>query len=88
MNRIENAGQVKTGYSVKSGTNSEEKSREWVRFCIYADKIQEKKPRMTKQKAETGEKKNKETQPEETKNREMKNRLMAGSPKKTKKQMK
>ena len=25
MNRIENAGQVKTGYSVKSGTNPEEK---------------------------------------------------------------
>ena len=39
-------------------------------------------------KAETGETKNKETQPEETKNRGNENRLMAGSPEKTKKQMK
>ena len=61
MNRIENAGQVKTGYSVKSGTNSEEKVGNGSDFASMLTKY--------KKKAETGETKNKETQPEETKNR-------------------
>ena len=71
MNRIENAGQVKTGYSVKSGTNSEEKVENGSDFASMLTKYQKKAAQNDEtKKAETGETKNKETQPEETKNRE------------------
>ena len=70
MNRIENAGQVKTGYSVKSGTNSEEKVGNGSDFASMLTKYQKKAAQDDEtKKAETGETKNKETQPEETKNR-------------------
>ena len=70
MNRIENAGQVKTGYSVKSGTNSEEKVENGSDFASMLTKYQKKAAQNDEtKKAETGETKNKETQPEETKNR-------------------
>ena len=71
MNRIENAGQVKTGYSVKSGTNSEEKVGNGSDFASMLTKYKKKAAQDDEtKKAETGETKNKETQPEETKNRE------------------
>ena len=70
MNRIENAGQVKTGYSVKSGTNSEEKVGNGSDFASMLTKYKKKAAQDDEtKKAETGETKNKETQSEETKNR-------------------
>lgn len=42
MNRIENAGQVKTGYSVKSGTNSEEKVGNGSDFASMLTKYKKK----------------------------------------------
>ena len=70
MSRIENTGQVKTGYSVKSGTNSEEKVGNGSDFASMLTKYQKKAAQDDEtKKAETGETKNKETQPEETKNR-------------------
>ena len=70
MNRIENAGQVKTGYSVKSGTNPEEKVENGSDFASMLTKYKKKAAQDDEtKKAETGETKNKETQPEETKNR-------------------
>ena len=70
MNRIENTGQVKTGYSVKSGTNSEEKVGNGSDFASMLTKYKKKAAQDDEtKKAETGETKNKETQPEETKNR-------------------
>ena len=69
MNRIENAGQIKTGYSVKSGTNSEEKVGNGSDFASMLTKYKKKAAQDDEtKKAETGETKNKETQPEETKN--------------------
>ena len=71
MSRIENTGQVKTGYSVKSGTNSEEKVGNGSDFASMLTKYKKKAAQDDEtKKAETGETKNKETQPEETKNRE------------------
>lgn len=71
MSRIENTGQIKTGYSVKSGTNSEEKVENGSDFASMLTKYQKKAAQNDEtKKAETGETKNKETQPEETKNRE------------------
>ena len=71
MNRIENTGQIKTGYSVKSGTNSEEKVGNGSDFASMLTKYKKKAAQDDEtKKAETGETKNKETQPEETKNRE------------------
>ena len=71
MSRIENTGQIKTGYSVKSGTNSEEKVENGSDFASMLTKYQKKAAQDDEtKKAETGETKNKETQPEETKNRE------------------
>lgn len=70
MNRIENTGQVKTGYSVKSGTNPEEKVENGSDFASMLTKYKKKAAQDDEtKKAETGETKNKETQPEETKNR-------------------
>ena len=70
MNRIENTGQIKTGYSVKSGTNSEEKVGNGSDFASMLTKYKKKAAQDDEtKKAETGETKNKETQPEETKNR-------------------
>ena len=70
MSRIENTGQVKTGYSVKSGTNSEEKVGNGSDFASMLTKYKKKAAQDDEtKKAETGETKNKETQPEETKNR-------------------
>ena len=70
MSRIENTGQIKTGYSVKSGTNSEEKEGNGSDFASMLTKYQKKAAQNDEtKKAETGETKNKETQPEETKNR-------------------
>lgn len=71
MSRIENTGQIKTGYSVKSGTNSEEKVGNGSDFASMLTKYKKKAAQDDEtKKAETGETKNKETQPEETKNRE------------------
>ena len=71
MNRIENTGQIKTGYSVKSGTNPEEKVGNGSDFASMLTKYKKKAAQDDEtKKAETGETKNKETQPEETKNRE------------------
>ena len=71
MNRIENTGQIKTGYSVKSGTNPEEKEENGSDFASMLTKYKKKAAQDDEtKKAETGETKNKETQPEETKNRE------------------
>ena len=71
MNRIENTGQIKTGYSVKSGTNPEEKVENGSDFASMLTKYKKKAAQDDEtKKAETGETKNKETQPEETKNRE------------------
>ena len=71
MSRIENTGQIKTGYSVKSGTNPEEKVENGSDFASMLTKYQKKAAQNDEtKKAETGETKNKETQPEETKNRE------------------
>ena len=70
MSRIENTGQIKTGYSVKSGTNSEEKVENGSDFASMLTKYQKKAAQNDEtKKAETGETKNNETQPEETKNR-------------------
>lgn len=70
MSRIENTGQIKTGYSVKSGTNPEEKVENGADFASMLTKYQKKAAQNDEtKKAETGETKNKETQPEETKNR-------------------
>ena len=70
MSRIENTGQIKTGYSVKSGMNSEEKVENGSDFASMLTKYQKKAAQNDEtKKAETGETKNKETQPEETKNR-------------------
>ena len=89
MSRIENTSQIKTGYSVKSGTNPEEKVENGSDFASMLTKYKKKAAQDDEtKKAETGETKNKETQPEEPKTGEMKNRLMAGSPEKTKKQLK
>lgn len=69
MSRIENTGQIKTGYSVKSGTNSEEKVGNGSDFASMLTKYKKKAAQDDEtKKAETGETKNKETQPEETKN--------------------
>ena len=74
MSRIENTGQIKTGYSVKSGTNPEEKVENGSDFASMLTKYKKKAAQDDEtKKAETGE---------------MKNRLMAGSPEKTKKQLK
>ena len=71
MSRIENTSQIKTGYSVKSGTNPEEKVENGSDFASMLTKYQKKAAQDDEtKKAETGETKNKETQPEETKNRE------------------
>ena len=70
MSRIENTGQIKTGYSVKSGTNPEEKVENGSDFASMLTKYKKKEAQDDEtKKAETGETKNKETQPEETKNR-------------------
>ena len=70
MSRIENTSQIKTGYSVKSGTNSEEKVENGSDFASMLTKYKKKAAQDDEtKKAETGETKNKETQPEETKNR-------------------
>ena len=70
MSRIENTGQIKTGYSVKSGTNPEEKVENGSDFASMLTKYKKKAAQdVETKKAETGETKNKETQPEETKNR-------------------
>ena len=71
MNRIENTGQIKTGYSVKSGTNPEEKVENGADFASMLTKYKKKAAQDDETKrAETGETKNKETQPEETKSGE------------------
>ena len=55
MNRIENAGQVKTGYSVKSGTNSEEKVGNGSDFASMLTKYKKKAAQDDEtKKAETG----------------------------------
>ena len=70
MSRIENTGQIKTGYSVKSGTNPEEKVENGSDFASMLTKYKKKAAQDDEtKKAETGETKNKETQPKETKNR-------------------
>ena len=70
MSRIENTGQIKTGYSEKSGTNPEEKVENGADFASMLTKYKKKAAQDDEtKKAETGETKNKETQPEETKNR-------------------
>ena len=70
MSRIENTSQIKTGYSVKSGTNPEEKVENRSDFASMLTKYKKKAAQDDEtKKAETGETKNKETQPEETKNR-------------------
>ena len=70
MSRIENTGQIKTGYSVKSGTNPEEKVENGSDFASMLTKYKKKAAQDDEtKKAETGKTKNKETQPEETKNR-------------------
>ena len=70
MSRIENTGQIKTGYAVKSGTNPEEKVENGSDFASMLTKYKKKAAQDDEtKKAETGETKNKETQPEETKNR-------------------
>jgi hypothetical protein len=70
LSRIENTGQIKTGYSVKSGTNPEEKVENGSDFASMLTKYKKKAAQDDEtKKAETGETKNKETQPEETKNR-------------------
>ena len=69
MSRIENTGQIKTGYSVKSGTNPEEKVENGSDFASMLTKYKKKAAQDDEtKKAETGKTKNKETQPEETKN--------------------
>ena len=71
MSRIENTGQIKTGYSVKSGTNPEEKVENGSDFASMLTKYKKKAAQDDEtKKAETGETKNKETQPEETKSGE------------------
>lgn len=42
MSRIENTGQIKTGYSVKSGTNPEEKVENGSDFASMLTKYQKK----------------------------------------------
>ena len=71
MSRIENTGQIKTGYSVKSGTNPEEKVENGADFASMLTKYKKKAAQDDETKrAETGETKKKETQPEETKSGE------------------
>ena len=71
MNRIENTGQIKTGYSVKSGTNPEEKVENGSDFASMLTKYKKKAAQAdATTRAATGETKNKETQPEETKSGE------------------
>ena len=71
MNRIENTGQIKTGYSVKSGMNPEEKVENGSDFASMLTKYKKKAAQDDETKRpETGETKNKETQPEETKSGE------------------
>ena len=71
MNRIENTGQIKTGYSVKSGTNPEEKVENGSDFASMLTKYKKKAAQDDETKrAETGETKKKETQLEETKSGE------------------
>lgn len=71
MNRIENTGQIKTGYSVKSGTNPEEKVENGSDFASMLTKYKKKAAQDDETKrAETGETKKKETQPEKTKSGE------------------
>jgi len=71
LNRIENTGQIKTGYSVKSGTNPEEKVENGSDFASMLTKYKKKAAQDDETKrAETGETKKKETQPEETKSGE------------------
>jgi hypothetical protein len=71
LNRIENTGQIKTGYSVKSGMNPEEKVENGSDFASMLTKYKKKAAQDDETKrAETGETKNKETQPEETKSGE------------------
>ncbi len=71
MSRIENTGQIKTGYSVKSGTNPEEKVENGSDFASMLTKYKKKAAQDDETKrAETGETKKKETQPEETKSGE------------------
>lgn len=71
MNRIENTGQIKTGYSVKSGMNPEEKVENGSDFASMLTKYKKKAAQDDETKrAETGETKKKETQPEETKSGE------------------
>jgi hypothetical protein len=71
LNRIENTGQIKTGYSVKSGMNPEEKVENGSDFASMLTKYKKKAAQDDETKrAETGETKKKETQPEETKSGE------------------
>ena len=71
MSRIENTGQIKPGYSVKSGMNPEEKVENGSDFASMLTKYKKKAAQDDETKrAETGETKNKETQPEETKSGE------------------
>ena len=42
MSRIENTGQIKTGYSVKSGTNPEEKVENGADFASMLTKYKKK----------------------------------------------
>ena len=71
MSRIENTGQIKTGYSVKSGTNPEEKVENGSDFASMLTKYKKKAAQDDETKrAETGETKKTETQPEETKSGE------------------
>ena len=89
MNRIENTGQIKTGYSVTSGTNSDEKVGNGSDFASMLTKYKKKAAQDDEtKKAETGETKNKETQPEETKNRGNEKQVNDRQSKKTKKQLK
>ena len=89
MSRIENTGQIKTGYSVKSGTNPEEKVENGSDFASMLTKYKKKAAQDDEtKKQKQGKQKIKKHSQKKPKTGEMKNRLMAGSPKKTKKQMK
>lgn len=86
MNRIENTGQIKTGYSVKSGTNPEEKVGNGSDFASMLTKYKKKAAQDDETKrAETGETKNKETQPEETKSGENEKQVNGSQSEKNKK---
>ena len=61
MSRIENTSQIKTGYSVKSGTNPEEKVENGSDFASMLTKYKKKAAQDDEtKKAETGETKNKD----------------------------